>query len=172
MRVRVGITTSPHIRFSPWLRPFLHQFEQDGAHQMVVPDVGVHRTFRNPLQKTAAVLERPPQPTAQFFVGECRICHFVLLRFPYSIPRPISLLSSRAEGEPMANLSAVLQALRKERQRAQHQVERIDAALAALGSLNSRGRAGKRGHTMSAGARRKIAAAQRARWAKLKAKKA
>jgi hypothetical protein len=65
----------------------------------------------------------------------------------------------------MANLSGVVQALKKERQRAQHQVERIDAALAALGNLNSRGRVGKRGHTMTA-------AAQRARWAKLKAKNA
>jgi len=72
----------------------------------------------------------------------------------------------------MANLSGVVRALRMERQRATKQVERIDAALAALGSLNSRGRAGKRGHTMSDAARRKIAAAQRARWAKVKAKKA
>jgi hypothetical protein len=72
----------------------------------------------------------------------------------------------------MAHLSGVVKALRMERQRATKQIEQIDAALAVLGSLNSRGRAGKRGHTMSAAARRKIAAAQRARWAKLRAKKA
>jgi len=69
-------------------------------------------------------------------------------------------------------LTGVVQALRKERQRATKQIEQIDAALAALGSLNSRGRAGKRGRTMSPVARRKIAAAQRARWAKVKAKRA
>jgi len=71
----------------------------------------------------------------------------------------------------MANLTGVVRQLRKERQRAQKQVETIDAALAALESLNSRGPSRKMGHTMSASARRKIAAAQRARWAKLKARK-
>jgi nucleoid DNA-binding protein len=72
----------------------------------------------------------------------------------------------------MANLSTVVKALRKERQRATKQIERIDAALAALGNLSSRSRDRRKGHTMSASARRKIAAAQRARWAKVKAKKA
>jgi hypothetical protein len=71
----------------------------------------------------------------------------------------------------MANLSGVVRELRKERQRAKRQVEQIDAALAALGSLNSRGQGRGKGHTMSVAARRKIAAAQRARWARVKAKK-
>jgi hypothetical protein len=50
-------------------------------------------------------------------------------------------------------------------------MEQIDAALVALGSLNSRGRGHRKGHTMSVAARRKIAAAQRARWAKMKSRK-
>jgi len=50
-------------------------------------------------------------------------------------------------------------------------MEQIDAALAALGGLNSKGQGRRKGHTMSAAARRNIAAAQRARWAKVKAKK-
>ena len=66
----------------------------------------------------------------------------------------------------MANLSGIVQELRKERQRAKRQMEQIDPALAALGNLNSRGQGRRKGHTMSAAARRKIAAAQRARWAK------
>jgi len=67
----------------------------------------------------------------------------------------------------MGNLSAVVQQLRKERDRAQKEVRRIDAALAALGSLSVNG--SKRGrHTMSAAARKKISLAQKARWAKQK----
>jgi hypothetical protein len=55
----------------------------------------------------------------------------------------------------------VVQQLRKERERAQKQVQRIDAALAALGSVNSNGT-----RTMSAAARRRISLAQKARWEK------
>jgi len=72
----------------------------------------------------------------------------------------------------MARLSAAVIALQKERQRTTKQIEQIDAALAALGSLNSGGRRRAKRHTLSAVARQKIAAAQRARWAKVKAKKA
>jgi hypothetical protein len=67
----------------------------------------------------------------------------------------------------MGNLSAVVQQLRKERERAQKEVRRIDAALTALGSLSVIG--SKRGrHTISAAARKKISLAQKARWAKQK----
>jgi len=69
----------------------------------------------------------------------------------------------------MGNLSAVVQQLRKERERAQKEVHRIDAALTALGSLSVNG--SKRGrHTLSAAARKKISLAQKARWAKQKRK--
>jgi len=69
----------------------------------------------------------------------------------------------------MGDLSAVVQQLRKERERAQEEVCRIDAALAALGSLGVNG--SKRGRrTMSAAARKKISLAQKARWAKQKRK--
>jgi hypothetical protein len=75
----------------------------------------------------------------------------------------------------MANLANVVQQLRKERDQAQRRVEQLDEALKVLGSLSGSprkaGRAqisGKR-RTMSAAARKRIAAAQRARWAKWKA---
>jgi hypothetical protein len=69
----------------------------------------------------------------------------------------------------MGNLSVVVRQLRTERERAQREVLRIDAALSALGSPNVNG--SKRGtHSMSAAARRKISLAQKARWAKQKAK--
>jgi hypothetical protein len=47
----------------------------------------------------------------------------------------------------MGILSAVVQELKKERERAQNEVQRISAALAALGILSSNGSA--RQHTLS-----------------------
>ena len=78
----------------------------------------------------------------------------------------------------MANLATVVQQLKKERDQAQRQVEQLDAALNALGSLDGLRRrteraqtAGQKRRPMSAAARRRIAAAQRARWTKWKAAK-
>jgi len=67
----------------------------------------------------------------------------------------------------MANLAGVVQQLMKERDQAAGAVEQLDAALAALngGSYGKRTRTGRR---MSATARARIAAAQRARWAKVR----
>jgi hypothetical protein len=70
----------------------------------------------------------------------------------------------------MANIESIVQQLRQER-------DRLDAAIRALTSVGggtgqstaSTGATPKR-RTLSAAARRKIAAAQRARWAKVKAK--
>lgn len=72
----------------------------------------------------------------------------------------------------MANLENVVQQLKAERDRAQKTVDQLDAALKALGDLGGSPkrnptRAGRR--TMSAAVRRRIAAAQRARWAKWRA---
>jgi hypothetical protein len=66
----------------------------------------------------------------------------------------------------MKNMSVVVQQLKKEREHVQQQLQRIDAALAALGSVSSNGAS----RTMSAAGRRKISLAQKARWAKHKAK--
>ncbi len=65
----------------------------------------------------------------------------------------------------MANLSGVVQQLKKAHAEAQGEVKRLGAALAVLGSLPGRSRAGKR-RTLSAAARKKISLAQKARWAK------
>jgi hypothetical protein len=64
----------------------------------------------------------------------------------------------------MANLAGVVQQLRKERDQAARVVERLDAALAALNGGSYLKRTGPQRH-LSAAAREKIAAAQRARWA-------
>jgi len=74
----------------------------------------------------------------------------------------------------MTNLTGVIRKLQKEKQRVQGEMERLNAALAALGSLGSLegkskpSRAPKARRTMSVAARKRIAAAQRARWAKWK----
>ena len=62
----------------------------------------------------------------------------------------------------MANLAGVVQQLRKERDQAARTVEQLDAALAALdGGTGTR-------RKISAVGRARIAAAQRARWAKVR----
>jgi hypothetical protein len=65
----------------------------------------------------------------------------------------------------MKNMSAVIQQLKREHQHLQKQLQRIDEALAALGSSSNRA-----SRTISAAGRRKISLAQKARWAKHKAK--
>ena len=65
----------------------------------------------------------------------------------------------------MANLAGVVQQLRKERDQAARTVERLDAALAALDGGSYRKKTGRK---ISAAGRARIAAAQRARWAKVR----
>jgi hypothetical protein len=74
----------------------------------------------------------------------------------------------------MSNFAKVVRRLKEERDQAQRRVEQLDEALKALtgfGRVRRHGFAqssGKR-RTMSAAARKRIAAAQRARWAKWRA---
>jgi hypothetical protein len=74
----------------------------------------------------------------------------------------------------MANLTDALQQLREERERAQSQVEKLDSAISVLqdlvgGNGSSAVRTSSRGgRVVSAVARRRMAAAQRARWAKVR----
>lgn len=80
----------------------------------------------------------------------------------------------------MARFNRAVKELQSERSRLEKELERIDAALTVLANLNRHGRGGRRSRTsrktttgrpqrhMSASARRRIAAAQKARWAKLR----
>jgi len=70
----------------------------------------------------------------------------------------------------MTQVKGVVQQLKKERERAMNHIQRIDKALAALGVGRVVGRRAKAKRKMSAEGRKRIAAAQRARWAKVKAK--
>jgi len=62
----------------------------------------------------------------------------------------------------MADLRAVVEQLKKQR-------DNLDRAIEALSGVTGGGEGGRR--NLSAAARQRIAAAQRARWAKFKAKK-
>jgi phosphopantothenoylcysteine synthetase/decarboxylase len=71
----------------------------------------------------------------------------------------------------MGNLSSALQQLRAERKQAQSHVEKLDTAISVIESLN--GSATTRNATqptriISAASRRKMARAQRARWARVR----
>jgi len=73
----------------------------------------------------------------------------------------------------MLNLTKAIQQLKQERDQARNKLDRLDEALKVLSGLtgtkqgSARGRGTRR--TMSVAARKRIAAAQRARWAKWKA---
>ena len=69
----------------------------------------------------------------------------------------------------MGNLSNALQELRAERKQAQARVESIDQAISVIESLNGSGavqQANQPTRVISQASRRKMARAQRARWAK------
>ena len=75
----------------------------------------------------------------------------------------------------MANLQSALQQLREERKQAEQQIETLDRAISAIEGIVGRSsgsiRNGNRPtRVVSAAARRRMAQAQRARWAKVRQK--
>jgi hypothetical protein len=74
----------------------------------------------------------------------------------------------------MANLDNALQQLREERKQAQVQVEKLDSAISVIESLGGRNFSARARNSsqpkraVSAAARRRMARAQRARWAKVR----
>ena len=70
----------------------------------------------------------------------------------------------------MANLSGIVRQLKKERDRVERQLLGLDAALKAFARVYG-GSSPRRKRRMSAKSRAKIAAAQRAGWAKVRAKR-
>ena len=71
----------------------------------------------------------------------------------------------------LKGLVSVVSQLRKERTNLVNSLRHVDAALSVLGKLNNGRAEVKPTRTISASGRRRIAAAQRARWAKVRAKK-
>ena len=74
----------------------------------------------------------------------------------------------------MGNVSTIVKQMKKERDKVEKQLSGLNAALAAfVGAYYGNGaKPTRKKRTMSAAGRKKIAAAQRARWAKIRAKKA
>jgi len=72
----------------------------------------------------------------------------------------------------MSKMNQVVHQLQSQRRRAQQELEKLDLAIRALSSLDGRASAGltiRRKPHFSPAARARIAAAQRARWAKIRA---
>ena len=74
----------------------------------------------------------------------------------------------------MGNVSTIVKQMKKERDKVEKQLSGLNAALAAfVGAYYGNGtKPTRKRRKLSAKARAKIAAAQRARWAKVRAKKA
>ena len=70
----------------------------------------------------------------------------------------------------MANLTKTVNELRGERNRLAKELGRLDEAISVLSGLGTGGRRGGGKRRLSSAARKRIADAQRARWAKWKAK--
>ena len=74
----------------------------------------------------------------------------------------------------MSNLSNVLQQLQQERTQAQQQVEKLNSAISVIEELVGRNGSGalsngaRTGNTVSAASPRKMALAQKARWARVR----
>ena len=112
----------------------------------------------------------PSAPLLPVLACKCVICRYICLASADNQSAGINYL----EGEFMTSLTTALEQLREERRRAQQQVEQFDKAIEVIEGIAS----GNNGHSpspgrrrkgmMSAAGRRRIAEAQRARWAKLK----
>jgi hypothetical protein len=74
----------------------------------------------------------------------------------------------------MSNLSNALQQLREEHKQAQHQVEKLQSAISVIEDLVGRNgsiptqNGARPGRVISVAARKRMAAAQKARWAKVR----
>jgi hypothetical protein len=71
----------------------------------------------------------------------------------------------------MPNVSSIMKQLQKERDRIERQLSGLNAALTAFAGVYNRAKPVRKRRKMSVAARKKVAAAQRRRWAKFKAKR-
>jgi hypothetical protein len=71
----------------------------------------------------------------------------------------------------MASLSGIVKQLKKERDRVERQLSGLNEALSAFAGVYAASRPKRKKQIISAAGRKRIAAAQRARWAKIRAKK-
>jgi len=72
----------------------------------------------------------------------------------------------------MGNVSGIVKQLKKERDKVEKQLSGLNAALAAFVGTYYGAKPTRKKRTISAAGRKRIAAAQRARWARVRTKKA
>jgi hypothetical protein len=71
----------------------------------------------------------------------------------------------------MVNVSSIVRQLKQERDRVERQLSGLNAALTAFAGVYGGGKPSGKRRKMSIAARKKIAAAQRARWKKFRARR-
>jgi hypothetical protein len=71
----------------------------------------------------------------------------------------------------MGNVSVIVRQMKKEKEKVEKQLSALNLALSAFVGSYYGAKPTRKKRTMSAAGRKRIAAAQRARWAKIKAKK-
>jgi hypothetical protein len=72
----------------------------------------------------------------------------------------------------MGSVSSIVKQMKKERDKVEKQLSALNAALAAFVGTYRGAKPARKRRKMSAAARKRIGAAQRARWKKIRAKKA
>ena len=82
------------------------------------------------------------------------------------------MMPNREGASTNGNVSKIVKQMKKERDKVEKQLSGLNAALAAFVGTYYGAKPTRKKRTMSAAGRKKIAAAQRARWAKVRAKKA
>jgi hypothetical protein len=71
----------------------------------------------------------------------------------------------------MGNVSVIVRQMKKEKEKVEKQLSALNLALSAFVGTYYGAKPTRKKRTMSAAGRKRIAAAQRARWAKIKTKK-
>lgn len=69
----------------------------------------------------------------------------------------------------MSDLTSIMNDLQVRKKELQHELRRLDSAISSLKGVSLGGSRGRRRGRLSAAARKRIADAQRARWAKVRA---
>jgi hypothetical protein len=126
----------------------------------------------SPLIDQAITLIDPPPMVGLFaFVGGVGLRRMPSPAREGVNTRSVTLFPLRGP-QTMANLSSLVKQLKKERDRVAKQLSGMDAALRAFaGVYGGTVKATSKRRKMSVAARKKIAAAQRRRWAKFRAKR-
>ena len=107
------------------------------------------------LQRKPTTSYSTPEPTSHWSVR-------------YQTTSALSGNILRQEATNLANFSGIVGQLKKERAQVERQLRGIDAAIKAFANVYSGAKPGRQRRKMSAKGRARIAAAQRARWAKTK----